>query len=87
MAMKAECCLEDYGYDFDDETQSLIDLYFDLRDTKEDCLLHLTDSGGTVIYGGELLYMDEELIVNVELNVMAEWLETIEGPDLVEYIF
>ena len=91
MAIKAgnlkTCHLEERKEGISNETQLPIDFYFKLRSPKEDYSLCSADSGGKKTFKGDISNVYEESMVNREADVTADWLESIGGPDLAEYVF
>ena len=63
------------------------DFYFILRNCKEDCLMKCQESGGVVTFQGALPTEDEELIPTLESDIVADWLEALGGPELLEHVF
>ena len=61
-----------HSYDPDDKTQSPVNFYFELRNAKEDCLLHSAGSGGKVTFRGELPNVDEVLTATMSFESLIK---------------
>ena len=70
-----------------DPESSPVDFYYELRNAKEDCLLRSATHGGTVKYKGKISDTNEDFSPTMESDVVADWLETIGGPALLEHVF
>ena len=60
------------------------DLFFSLRNAKEDCLLLFAAHGGKISFQGSIPSEDEDLTPTFESDVVIEWLDAMVGPGLVE---
>ena len=60
------------------------EFYFQLRDSKEDCLI--TVSSGVKV-NGEILIKDEILTPCLESDIVLDWLQAIGGVPLVDHVF
>ena len=63
------------------------DFYFQLRNSKEDCLLLSETNRGKIKFRGSLPTEDEDLTPTLESDVVLDWMDAIGGAKLVNQTF
>ena len=64
--------------------QTYQELYYNLRDAKENCLISATSA---IKFDGKALTEDEELTPCIEADIIVDWLQAIGGQPLLELVF